>query len=247
MTVRGRLILWVCWGLLLGGALAVDQPLKAWLHERDFHVTGEVFRRTPVANLLKFPGHFVCALLVAAALVWGLKQPLRRGTLLVGCAAMAVLSDPIKWLVGRHRPVTDDGDLTPWLWFDPCNGGLIGLFHPSGASFPSGHTMLAFAVATCLGRYYPRRKGLFFVIASVVAVERVLEVAHHASDVVATAALAILMTHVLMNLVDGSALGGEITLTQVEVEDKSELEHARALSVAGDSSVQRARDNSCAA
>lgn len=51
--------------------------------------------------------------------------------------------------------------------------------------------MLAFATATCLARYYPRLWPVFYGLACLVGLERVLEVAHHVSDVVAAAGLGI--------------------------------------------------------
>jgi membrane-associated phospholipid phosphatase len=78
--------------------------------------------------------------------------------------------------------------------FHPFVGGVLGLFRPKQAAFPSGHTMLAFATAACLAVYYPRCRYLCFGAATLVALERVLEVAHHVSDVVAAAGLGIIFS-----------------------------------------------------
>lgn len=56
---------------------------------------------------------------------------------------------------------------------------------PDSLSFPSGHTITAFAVATALSRGYPGlAAGLFFCAASV-AISRVLLGMHFLSDVIA--------------------------------------------------------------
>src|SRR4029453_16435591 len=44
---------------------------------------------------------------------------------------------------------------------------------PGSFSFPSGHSAAAFAGATLLQTYYPRGRGLFFVIALLVAFSRI--------------------------------------------------------------------------
>lgn len=92
----------------------------------------------------------------------------------------------IKWTVGRMRPILDVGafELRP---FPDGWSGLI--FPPENLCFPSGHTTLAFAVAHCLGGAWPRGKRLFYVLAGVVGLQRVLTGVHYPSDVVAGVAV----------------------------------------------------------
>ncbi len=54
--------------------------------------------------------------------------------------------------------------------------------------------MLAFATAICLARYYPKWAAVAYIAAALVGVERVLELSHHVSDVVAACGLAFLIT-----------------------------------------------------
>jgi undecaprenyl-diphosphatase len=77
----------------------------------------------------------------------------------------------------RKRPC----ELEPHCWAD--------LLPPDQFSFPSGHTITAFAVAVALAEFYPEMlPGLFFCAASVAA-SRVVLGMHFLSDVVAGAAL----------------------------------------------------------
>ena len=77
----------------------------------------------------------------------------------------------------RKRPCA----LEPHCWAE--------LLPPDQFSFPSGHTITAFAIAVALGAFYPEmRPGLFFC-ASSVAASRILLGMHFLSDVLAGAAL----------------------------------------------------------
>ncbi|QXC63411.1 phosphatase PAP2 family protein [Aquihabitans sp. G128] len=59
------------------------------------------------------------------------------------------------------------------------------------SSFPSGHASSAFTAAGILSEHDPALKPLFYAVAVVVATSRVHVQIHHASDVLAGAALGI--------------------------------------------------------
>jgi len=83
----------------------------------------------------------------------------------------------IKKLTGRKRP----GVFEPHCWAT--------LLPPDQFSFPSGHTITAFAVAVSLLRFYPNlAAGLLFCAISVAA-SRILLGMHFLSDVLAGAAI----------------------------------------------------------
>ena len=81
----------------------------------------------------------------------------------------------LKRLTGRRRPC----QIEPHCWAT--------LLPPDQFSFPSGHTMTAFAVAIPLAMFYPTLAiGLFFCALSI-AMSRILLGMHFLSDVVAGA------------------------------------------------------------
>jgi len=87
----------------------------------------------------------------------------------------------LKKATGRKRP----GAFEPHCWAT--------LLPPDQFSFPSGHTITAFAVALSLSYFYPALElGLLFCAASVAA-SRILLGMHFLSDVVAGAAIGALL------------------------------------------------------
>ena len=106
----------------------------------------------------------------------------RQRFLAVGSAALsAVCGVVIFWNVkraaGRRRP----------LCFEPhCWANLI---PPDQFSFPSGHTITAFAVAVSVSRFYPDAAGGLLFCALSIAASRILLGMHFLSDVLAGAAI----------------------------------------------------------
>jgi undecaprenyl-diphosphatase len=106
----------------------------------------------------------------------------RERFLAVGAAILAevigiVLFRKLKRMIGRKRPCA----LEPHCWAT--------LLPPDQFSFPSGHTITAFAVAISLGAFYPMMlPGLLFCAASVAA-SRILLGMHFLTDVLAGAAI----------------------------------------------------------
>ncbi|MCI3952130.1 MAG: phosphoesterase, PA-phosphatase related [Burkholderiales bacterium] len=92
-------------------------------------------------------------------------------------AAGAALFLRVKKLTGRRRPC----EFEPHCW--------ARLLPPDRFSFPSGHTITAFAVAISLSLFYPgMAAGLLFCALSV-ALSRILLGMHFLSDVLAGAAI----------------------------------------------------------
>ena len=91
----------------------------------------------------------------------------------------------IKWFAGRNRPINlFESDLFGFDYFS------IFYLHES-TSFPSGHTVTAFVLATALGFMFPRFRWIAFLAAALVGVSRVVITAHYLSDVIAGAAVGV--------------------------------------------------------
>jgi membrane-associated phospholipid phosphatase len=116
--------------------------------------------------------------LVGAA--WGLTAARRmdraiRLSLLLGAESL-IVNQGVKRLFGRRRPTAAGDPRYP-------------IRRPSTSSFPSGHASSAFFAATLLTEGDPALASLWFTLAGGVALSRAYVRIHHASDVVAGAAL----------------------------------------------------------
>ena len=83
----------------------------------------------------------------------------------------------LKKLSGRKRPC----EIEPHCWAT--------LLPPDQFSFPSGHTITAFAVAIALGEFYPTLLPFLLLCALCIATSRILLGMHFLSDVVVGALL----------------------------------------------------------
>lgn len=177
------------WLAALGAAFALDGAVSRWLYEHSFHLPeAGVLRDTLTAKLLKLPGYFPTILLITVLLAVFAKLTWRRALILILCSASSISAEVIKFIFGRARPLTQENLLGRTFDFAPFSTPETGM------SFPSGHAMLAFATAACLARYYPRWALVCYAVAALVAAERVLELSHHLSDVVASCGLAIVVS-----------------------------------------------------
>lgn len=115
------------------------------------------------------------ALGVAILLFGGSEKFAALGASGLSAALSVLLFGRLKRLTGRRRPC----HIEPHCWAT--------LLPPDQFSFPSGHTMTAFAVAMSLSLIYPAAAaGLFFCALSI-ALSRILLGMHFLSDVLAGA------------------------------------------------------------
>lgn len=144
---------------------------------------GRIFRGHPLADRIFYLaselGDFsVIWLLLAAADGFRSEEDadasLRLGLLLLGESLL--VNQGIKRLVRRPRPV-HDGDR-------PHHVRL-----PRTSSFPSGHASSALAAAGILSQRRPKAAPFYYGLAAIVATSRVHVKVHHASDVIAGAAI----------------------------------------------------------
>ena len=92
-------------------------------------------------------------------------------------AAGVALFLKLKRITSRRRPCA----IEPHCW--------ARLLPPDQFSFPSGHTITAFAVAASLGGFYPEMQPPLYFCAVSVAASRILLGMHFLTDVLAGAAL----------------------------------------------------------
>jgi undecaprenyl-diphosphatase len=111
-------------------------------------------------------------------LLWGGDDryaALESGLIAVG--AGQILFNILKRLTGRARPCATE---------ESCWATLL---PPDRFSFPSGHTITAFAVAVPIGLFYPAMLGALVFCAMSVASSRILLGLHFLSDVIAGIAI----------------------------------------------------------
>ena len=96
-------------------------------------------------------------------------------------AVSGVLSQILKHLFGRARPKLFD--VVGAMHFDAFS------ITATYASFPSGHAVTAFAMATAIGFVSPKWRWPLMFAAAMIAASRVIIGAHYVSDVLAGAAL----------------------------------------------------------
>jgi membrane-associated phospholipid phosphatase len=137
--------------------------------------------RELLENLAIF-GHGT-GVMIAFLLVLSLDRQDRRNQILVVISPLiaGVIATALKIAVLRPRPTTQALALA-----SPESFGDAVLTN-SFQSFPSGHTATAVALALVLAHRYPKGRALFFFLALVTAIERVMTQAHFLSDVFAGA------------------------------------------------------------
>jgi len=107
----------------------------------------------------------------------------RIGFLFAAIALPGLFVTIVKRMIGRARPGVG-GTLDPTL-FIPFEG------HAAYAGTPSGHVTTAFAVLVAFGTLWPRARTALLIYALLIALSRVVVIAHYPSDVFAGAIVGI--------------------------------------------------------
>lgn len=105
----------------------------------------------------------------------------RLGFVFMAIALPSLCATIVKRLIGRARPYVGD-HLDPFL-YSPL------VWRSDYASLPSGHATTAFAALVAIGAVWPRLRAIMWFYAAIIAISRVVVLAHHPSDVVAGAIL----------------------------------------------------------
>jgi membrane-associated phospholipid phosphatase len=113
----------------------------------------------------------------------------RVGFLFLAVGLPGLFVSIVKRLIGRARPLVvgheDPFHYAPFIW------------RPEFASMPSGHATTAVAAAIAIGAIWPRTRLLMWLYATAIMISRVAVLAHHPSDVIAGALVALVGTHLL--------------------------------------------------
>jgi membrane-associated phospholipid phosphatase len=171
-------------------ALALDVPVSTRVHESG--VDAWLKNEWDLTHIIRIPGHFLftlvaCVMLIGIAWTAGVRGIAlwRKPSLVLLAAIFSGINAPLKWMIGRIRPFHG----VPPFQLHPFQGSLFNV--EASLSFPSGDVTLAAAMATSLTIVIPRLWPLWWILAIIVAIERIAESAHYASDTVAGAALGI--------------------------------------------------------
>lgn len=181
---------------LAGGAMAtalvwlwVDAPMLAWAEGVQAEVIEDVIR---IVN--RFGGGMNPVLVVAFFLVAGIAYAQRRWVSYAIAMALAglgagIAAQIVKQIAGRARPE---------LWLGPSQ------YAPgSSTSFPSGHTVGAFALAGVLvfASRNPVMRAAAVLLAAAVGLSRILAFRHWASDVTASAIVGLLAAWIAVSVI----------------------------------------------
>jgi undecaprenyl-diphosphatase len=103
--------------------------------------------------------------------------------LFIAVLVPVLVGEIVKWIVGRGRPFVG-GDANPFNFAHFAGTEAY-------ASFPSGHAVTGFALAFAVTAVWPRARVAMAVYALMIAVSRLVLLAHHPSDVVAGALIGV--------------------------------------------------------
>ena len=166
---QGRLF-WLF--VLIGPIWLLDEPLAAArLHDRKILLLGDI---RDVTRQFGEPMGIAWITLV----LWFLDRSRRRPLIVVIVATMIAsgLASGAKVLVGRERPKVSGGTT---ILHGPHRPGSM----TPDASFPSGHTAVAFAYAFGLSRLFPQHRKLWLFLAAGCGLSRAVGEAHFLTDV----------------------------------------------------------------
>lgn len=180
--------------IVLLDARAVD-----WAHGEPhwFRAAFEEITRFGLSGWFLFPCGFVLLFLAAVTspvLITTAQAVLaalgaRFGFVFLAIGLPGLFVSIVKRLIGRARPFVggheDPFAYVPLAW------------HPAFASMPSGHATTAVAAAIAVGAIWPRTRIVMWLYAAAIMVSRVAVLAHHPSDVIGGALVALIGTHLL--------------------------------------------------
>lgn len=171
----------VVWNQIESSDYRVMRRVNHWLAPRWFRTFMVVATRMGDGWLWYATG--------VAVLIWGGRARFAA----IGSAGLAVLSGILAFLLlkrisHRKRPC----ELEPHCW--------ASILPPDQFSFPSGHTITAFAVALTLGAFYPDFQLALLLVAASIAASRIILGMHFLSDVVAGSVIGVSLAYAFLCL-----------------------------------------------
>ncbi len=140
---------------------------------------------------INFIGHGT-TLLLASCLLFIIGKKFSEGMCYAGKAlvlsffAAGISVQVLKHIVGRARPRITESLM---IAGPSLKGGYD--------SFPSGHSAVVFCFAYFLSRQFPRSSIIFYCIAGIIGLMRVVDLSHFPSDVAAGAVLGVIVGRIL--------------------------------------------------
>lgn len=166
---------------VVGTALVIDRPLR---DEMRRHSGNNAF----ITQVERFGSQYAAGVVGGFYVVGALtddetSMQVAQDGIAASLIASGIVTPAIKWVAGRSRPRANQGVYN----FKP--------FSDTNASFPSGHTTEAFALASVVANHYDETwvACTSYSIASLVGLARTYHHAHFASDVVAGAMIGTLV------------------------------------------------------
>lgn len=156
----------------------MDLQISLWIVENlsnpVFDIIGKIF------DVLGNDG--IVFFIISLILIINKKTRAAGIVLFLTLAVNAVATGVLKEVVDRPRPFVTYPDIEP-------------LYHTTSlySSFPSGHASFTFAFATIMAIYFPKYKIPLIAFAVIMAFTRVYGFVHYTTDVIAGAALGIIV------------------------------------------------------
>ncbi len=180
--------------LIAVSMLPLDAPFARWCAQIEWPAAFE-----KLLLLSEVFGHAI-GIVVIGLLVFQL-DPVRRWAaprLVFTALGAGVTADIVKLFIARARPRHCELEKCAWDmvagYFAPGNAGI------SHQSFPSGHAAAAVALAFALAALYPRGRSMFFSLAVLASVQRLVEGSHYLTDIFVGAAIGALVAAVCLEV-----------------------------------------------
>ena len=126
---------------------------------------------------------------------------------------VGVVTQVLKHIVGRPRPNHTN--------FEDSFGFNFFTFDSNFHSFPSGHSSTIFIICFILVATFPKLKYFFYLLASVIALSRVVVGAHFFTDIVAGAILALISFKIINTILEKKY--AQYKFSNLLPEDNSEI------------------------